>query len=208
MSYFSQYGDEYVRMIFQHIAISASAILIASLIGIILGILASHSKVLEKIFVGLFSTLRIIPSLAILFVLVPLIGTGLPPTIVALVILAFPPILINTIEGIKGVDDSVLEAAKGMGMDRSMIFRKVTFPLAFPVIFSGIRSATVEVIASATLASYIGGGGLGDLIFTGLGLMRFDMLWIGGLTVAALSLLTSFILAKVDKHLRKYEAGR
>lgn len=196
MSYFQEYGNEYVRMIFQHIGISASSVIIASVIGIVLGILATHSKILEKIFVGLFSTLRIIPSLAILFVLVPLVGTGLPPTIIALVILAFPPILINTLEGIRGVNKDVIEAARGMGMDERMIFTKVTFPLAFPVIFSGIRSATVEVIASATLASYIGGGGLGDLIFTGLGLMRFDMLWIGGLTVAALSLITSFVLAE------------
>lgn len=208
MSYFQEYGNEYVQMIFQHIGISASSVLIASAIGIVLGILATHSKILEKIFVGLFSTLRIIPSLAILFVLVPIVGTGLPPTIIALVILAFPPILINTIEGIRGVDPSIIDAARGMGMDEKMIFTKVTFPLAFPVIFSGIRTATAEVIASATLASYIGGGGLGDLIFTGLGLMRYDMLWIGGLTVAALSLITSFILGRIDRHLRKYEAGR
>ena len=99
----------------------------------------------------------------------------------------------------------VIEAAEGMGMSKKRLFFTVKVPLAFPVVFTGIRTAVVEVIASATLAAYIGAGGLGTLIFTGLGLMRNDFLWIGGLSVAILSLGVGFILPLIDKWITRYE---
>lgn len=92
-----------------------------------------------------------------------------------------------------------------MGMSRKRLFFTVKVPLAFPVVFTGIRTAMVEVIASATLASYIGAGGLGDLIFTGLGLMRTDFLWIGGLSVAVLSLGTGYLMDAFAKRMTKQE---
>ncbi len=205
IEYFQTNGLEYLQLILEHIEISALSVLIAIVIAVPVGILATRFKLLEKISTGFFSVLRLIPSLAILIFLVPYLGTGLVPSLTALVILAIPPILMNTIEGIKGVDESIIEAAKGMGMSPSMILNKIILRLAFPTIFAGIKTAVIEVIASATLASYIGGGGLGDLIFTGLGLMRFDLLWIGGLTVAALSLLFGYLLNKVERYVRRYE---
>ena len=99
----------------------------------------------------------------------------------------------------------VIEAVEGMGMSKKRLFFIVKVPLAFPVVFTGIRTAVVEVIASATLAAYIGTGGLGTLIFTGLGLMRNDLLWIGGLSVAILSLGVGFILSLIDKWITRYE---
>ncbi|HBT91827.1 MAG TPA: glycine/betaine ABC transporter permease, partial [Ruminococcaceae bacterium] len=99
----------------------------------------------------------------------------------------------------------ILETAVGMGMDGGDIFRKIRLPLAAPMMLTGIRTAAVEVIASATLASYIGAGGLGDLIFTGLGLYRMDFLLIGGLSVAALSLLVDLILSLAEFGMTKYE---
>ena len=97
----------------------------------------------------------------------------------------------------------MIEAARGLGMSPTQMFWRIQVPLAFPVAFSGIRTASIEVIASASLAAYIGAGGLGVLIYTGIGAMRNDLLWIGGLSVAALSLLTSRLLAAADNLVRR-----
>lgn len=205
--YFATHSIQYIKMVYQHLYISFSAVLLACLIAIPLGILCTKNHYLDIVITRLMNSLRVIPSLAILFVCVPLVGTGLIPALVALLVLAIPPILINTVLGFQSVDPAIIEAATGMGMDARYLFFHIKCPLALPVIFSGIRTATIEVIASATLASYIGGGGLGDLIFTGLGLMRTDLLWIGGLSVALLSLISSYLLSLVDHRLRYYEKG-
>ena len=147
-----------------------------------------------------------IPSLAVLILCVPVLGVGTPPAIgVATTMLAIPPILINTAVGFRSVPAAVIEAALGMGMNRAQLFFSVKCPLAFPLAFAGVRTAATEVIASATLAAYIGAGGLGVLIYTGLGALRSDLLWIGGLSVALLSLLVNRGLALVDARVRRYE---
>lgn len=203
--YFSQHGGEYAQMVLEHIEISALAVLAACVIALPLGVLCARWAPLEKVSVGIVSALRIVPSLAILVVCVPFLGTGMKPTIVALVVLAFPPILINTTLAFRTLPADVLEAARGMGMGPVRTFFTIKVPLAFPTAFAGIRTAVTEVIASATLAAYIGAGGLGNIIFTGLGLMRTDLLWIGGLSVAALSLIAGQLLALIDRRVRKYE---
>ena len=136
--------------------------------------------------------------------LIPLIGTGVFPSVVALTILAIPPILLNTAQAFLTLPASILEAATAMGMSRVMLFFDVKLPLAFPLMFAGIRTATVDVIASATIASYIGAGGLGDIIVTGLALLRSDLLIIGGGSVAMLSLLIGFLLDRWYDHKTKY----
>lgn len=203
--YFSTHTEEYVQMIFQHLEVSLLAMGCAILIAVPLGILCTLCRPLEKISVGVCGTLRIVPSLAILLVLIPFMGTGIRPAVTALIVLAIPPVLINTILAFRELPEEVLEAARGMGMDSRRLFLTIKVPLAFPVVFTGIRTAFVEVIASATLAAYIGAGGLGKLIFTGLGLMRTDLLWIGGLSVAALSLMIGQILHLIERRVRRYE---
>ncbi len=151
-----------------------------------------------------FGFLRVVPSLAILIACIPIIGTGMVPAILALTILAIPPILLNTIQAFLNLPDSTIEAAIAMGMSERMCFFKVKAPLAFPLVFTGIRTAVVEVIASATLAAYIGAGGLGSIIFTGLGLLREDLLIIGGCSVAFLSLITSILLNVIYKRKTRY----
>ena len=138
-----------------------------------------------------------------------MLGVGTPPAVAALTVLAIPPILITTAVAFRSVPAAVIEAALGMGMNRAQLFFSVKCPLAFPLAFAGVRTAATEVIASATLAAYIGAGGLGVLIYTGLGALRSDLLWIGGLSVALLSLLVNRCLALVDARVRRYErAGR
>lgn len=208
IAYFSTHGADYIQMVLEHLNVSVLSLVAAILIAVPLGIACSRSPLLEKVSVGISGILRIIPSLAVLVVCVPILGTGVLPAVVALTVLAIPPILINTALGFRSVPADVLEAARGMGMDERLVFFKIKVPLAFPVSFAGARTAASEVVASATLAAYIGAGGLGQIIFTGLGLMRTDLLVIGGASVAALSLLVGMLLSAIDRRMRPYEFAK
>ena len=204
-AYLSTHWTYFLSMIGRHLEVSALSVVLAMLIAIPLGILCTHSPLLEKASVKFWGMLRIIPSVAILIVLIPVIGTGVVPAVVALTILAIPPILINTAQAFKQLPAPIVEAAVGMGMDARQLFFKIKAPLAFPIVFTGISTAIVEVIASATLAAYIGAGGLGEIILTGLGLMRNDRLWLGGVTVALLSLGTGFLLNVLYRRMTRYQ---
>lgn len=188
-----------------HLAVSLLALLIAVLIGVPLGYLASKSDTGEKLISGPFQVLRVVPSLAILVLLIPIMGTGMPPALVALSILAIPPVLLNTIVGFREVPDFMVECAKGIGMTDKQILWKVRVPQAMPMILAGIRTGLVEVIASATLAAKIGAGGLGEIIFTGLGLNRMDLLLIGGIAVAILSLGCGLIFDLISRRIIRYK---
>ena len=117
----------------------------------------------------------------------------------ALVLLAVPPILMNTVAGLSGVPPFMLETAEAVGMTERQVWRQVRFPLAMPMTLTGVKTAAVEIVASATLAAKIGAGGLGDLIFAGIGLYKTDLLLIGGVSVALLSLSTGLIFALLER---------
>lgn len=191
-------------MVTDHLRISAVSLIIAVLIGVAAGILCVRFKKTEKFITSLFGILRVIPSLAILLLMLPVMGTGTAPAMTALIILAIPPVLINTVTGLQSVPAFMLETAEGMGMKNGQTWTKVRLPLALPLIMTGIKTAAVEIIASATLAAKIGAGGLGDLIFTGIGLFRTDLLIIGGVSVAVLSLLTGLLFGALEKILLKH----
>ena len=187
-----------------HLWISLAALAAAVLIGVPCGYLAADSPGTEKWISAPFHVLRVIPSLAILVLLIPVAGTGALPAVIALTILAVPPVLLNTIVGFRDVPPFMTESAAGMGMTDKEILWKVRIPLAMPMIFAGIRTALVEVIASAALAARIGAGGLGEVIFTGLGLNRTDLLLLGGVLVAALSLLCGGLFDALTRSLMPY----
>ena len=187
-----------------HLWISLAALAAAVLIGVPCGYLAADSPGTEKWISAPFHILRVIPSLAILVLLIPVAGTGALPAVIALPILAVPPVLLNTIVGFRDVPPFMTESAAGMGMTDKEILWKVRIPLAMPMIFAGIRTALVEVIASAALAARIGAGGLGEVIFTGLGLNRMDLLLLGGVLVAALSLLCGGLFDALARSLMPY----
>jgi osmoprotectant transport system permease protein len=192
--YFNENGGQYVEYLIQHLRLSLIALAFAILIGVPLGYISYKHEKLAEFFSTTSQLLRIIPSLAVLFILIPLIGVGELPALIALVFLGVPPILVNTILGFKEIPAVTKEVASGLGMNEKQLMKRIEFPLAMPFILNGIKLSLVEVIASATLATYIGAGGLGTLIFTGLGLYRMDLLVIGGGTVTILSLLSMFIL--------------
>ena len=188
-----------------HLLISMLALLIAGVIGILCGYAASRSSKSEKWISGPFQVLRVIPSLAVLVLLIPVMGTGVKPAVTALTILAVPPVLLNTIVGFRSIPSFLVECAEGIGMTPEEILWKVRVPQAMPMILAGLRTALIEVIASATLAAKIGAGGLGEIIFTGLGLNRADLLLIGGISVAVLSLLCGFLFDRIGRCIMPYK---
>ena len=204
INYFQDNRQSFLLAVNEHLRISIIALFIAVLIGVPLGYLCTRKKIYKKVMVGLFQVLRIIPSLAILFLLVPIVGTGVEPAMIALVLLAVPPILMNTFTAFESVPEFMVETAMGLGMTDFDALIKVKIPLALPVIMAGIRTAAIEIIASATLAAKIGAGGLGQLIFTGLGLNKAHLLIIGGVSVAAISLIVGLLMSLLNRHLFKY----
>ncbi len=203
--YLAQNATSILIQVRDHLVISLLALAIACVIGIPLGYLASRSEKSEKWISGPFQVLRVVPSLAILVLLIPVMGTGVPPALIALSILAIPPILLNTIVGFRDVPPFLIESGRGIGMTDKQILHNVRIPQAMPMILSGVRTGLVEVIASATLAAKIGAGGLGEIIFTGLGLNRMDLLVIGGVAVAILSLGCGLIFDLISRRILRYK---
>jgi osmoprotectant transport system permease protein len=144
----------------------------------------------------------------VLMLLLPLMGSGFAPSLVALTLLAAPPILINTDAGLRGVDAAVIDAARGMGFTPGRMLREVQLPLALPVILAGVRTAAVEVIASATLATFIGGGGLGQFIVAGLALSNNGILLVGAIPIAGLALAAEAGLATAQRALTPERTAR
>ncbi len=186
-----------------HIQLSVLAILIGLAIAFPLGVLASRNRYVSLYSLNGVGVVRAIPSIAILFVAYPYLGIGFKPALVALAALAAPPILINTNVGFRGVDPSLRDAAYGMGMTTPQVLRRIEFPLALPVILAGLRTATVEVIASATLAAYIGANGLGLFIYQGLSVGGLPEILVGAIPVTLLTLGAELILGAGERFSRR-----
>lgn len=181
---------DFTTQLVVHVELSAAALLIAIFIALPAALTVSRSAFASNVVINIANTGRAVPSLAILALVFPLLGFGFAPSLVALVLLAIPPILINASTGIRQVSPQVIDAARGMGLSGAQILRSIQLPIAMPVIFAGIRTSAVQVVASATLATFIGGGGLGELIV--LGFQRNDLaVQIGGsIAVAVLAIIT------------------
>ena len=185
--------------IIEHIQLSFIALFIATLIAVPIAILLTKTKKLSEIVMNIAAVLQTIPSLALLGLMIPIFGIGRLPAIIALVVYALLPILRNTYTGIKEVDPSLIEAAKGIGMKPLRRLTKVELPIAMPVIMAGIRTAMVLIIGTATLAALIGAGGLGDLILLGIDRNNTALILIGAIPAALLAILFDFILRYMAK---------
>jgi osmoprotectant transport system permease protein len=197
--YGQSHADEFWRATTDHLQLSFVALAIAALICIPLGIFTSRFGAVSQVIINIIGVARVIPSIAVLLVLLPVMGVGFAPAVVALSFLAFPPILINTDAGLRGVDRATLEAARGMGMSWWQSLGRVEIPLALPVIIGGLRTATVEVIASATLAAFIGAGGYGNFITQGLAGSDNRVLLVGAVPVALLAVIAELCLAYLQR---------
>jgi osmoprotectant transport system permease protein len=182
-------------LLVEHLAVSAVAVLAAALLAIPLGILLGTTGRGSGAVVVLSNVSRAVPTLALLtlFAVTP-IGFGNEATAIALAVFAFPPILTNTFVGFREVDRDVREAARAMGMRRGQVIRRVDLPLALPLVMTGVRTAAVQVVATATLAALVGGGGLGRIINLGFGQQDYGEIIAGAILVAALALLTEALL--------------
>ncbi|MFG6496689.1 glycine betaine ABC transporter substrate-binding protein [Fictibacillus sp. UD] len=182
----------------QHLFLSLVSILIAAAIAVPLGIFISRRKRVAEPVIGVTAIFQTIPSLALFGFLLPVFGIGSTTAIIALTVYALLPILRNTYTGITGVDKSAVEAGKGMGMTNSQILRMIELPLALPIIMAGLRTATVLTIGVATLAAFIGAGGLGDLIYRGLSTTRNELVLAGAIPAALLAIVFDFILRRIE----------
>ena len=193
----------FLKLLIEHIEISFLAILIAVLIGGIVGILISEFEKASKPALGVINFLYTIPSISMLGFLIPFSGVGNATTVIALTIYALLPMVRSTHTGLTHVDSNILEAAKGMGSTRTQILFKIKIPLAMPVILSGIRNMVTMTIALAGIASFIGAGGLGVAIYRGITTNNAAMTMVGSLLIAVLALVFDFILGFIEKRIAK-----
>jgi osmoprotectant transport system permease protein len=168
-------------------------------VGLPLGLWSARSRWASIALINGFNALRVIPSLAILFLAIPYFGLSFQSAVIALTLLVMPPILINTDVAFRSIDPMIREAAYGMGMNAQQVLQQIEIPLALPVILTGIKTAMVEVIASATLAAFIGAGGLGVFIVRGFALYDPTILLVGAVPVALLAMLAEVALGTLQK---------
>lgn len=200
-AFFQEYGQEIINKTIEHIYISALALGLGIIIAVPVGILLTRTPKAASIVIGFTSALQTVPSLALLALMVPFLGVGVLPAVIALFIYSLLPILRNTYIGMKNVDANYRDVARGMGMTQLQSIVSVEVPIAIPTIMAGIRLAAVYVIAWATLASYIGAGGLGDLIFSGLNNYQPPLIFAGTIPVTILALLADWLLGLLEKKL-------
>ncbi|GGC52744.1 choline ABC transporter permease [Siccirubricoccus deserti] len=185
----------------EHLLLSLVGLAIGIAVALPIGLLVAHRPRLAETAIAAAGAARTIPSLAVLAVLLPLLGVGFTPSVLALALLALPPVLVNTVIGLRGADPAAVQAARGLGLTATQRTLQVELPLALPLIFAGLRIAAVQVVSAAALATFIGGGGLGDLVTQGLALLDTGRMLVGAVAIAALALLTEAGFGLLERQL-------
>jgi osmoprotectant transport system permease protein len=186
--------DAIPARVLEHLGYTVLAVVIAAVIALPLGAIIGHTRRGELAVVGLANGLRALPELGVLVLFVLLLGLGLLPPTLALVLLAIPPMLAGTYSGVAGADPGAVDAARGMGMRESQVLLQVEVPAAVPLVLGGVRFATLQVIATATIAAYVGLGGLGRYILDGFSVRDYPQVLGGALVVALLSVVVELVL--------------
>jgi osmoprotectant transport system permease protein len=191
--------ERFLELLSEHVQLTVVSVVIGLLIALPLAVLASRFDLLAKPLTWLAAIGQTIPSIAILGLMLPFLGTGFVPSLFALTIRAILPIFLNGYVGIRSTDPAVVDAARGMGTSEAQLLLMVQLPLASPVLFAGIQTATVQNIGLATLAAFIGGGGLGDLILQGLAMVDVPVLLAGAVPVALLAMAAEVGLGRLQR---------
>ncbi|WP_158548087.1 ABC transporter permease [Desertihabitans brevis] len=200
----------------QHLLYSGAAVLLAALVAIPLGVVIGHTRRGDAVASGLSNAARAIPTLGLLVLVVTLLGTGAAPVVGALAVLAVPPVLINTVAGFRQADQEAVHAGRALGMTPWQLVRQVELPLATPLIVSGVRSASLQVIATATVAALAAAGGLGRFVVDGqrLGPEGYPQMLAGAVLVALLAIVVDLLLGGLSwqlerrrRHIRREERG-
>lgn len=193
--------DRFLELLGQHIALVGLSVLLAIIVAVPLGILATRNDRAKGYILSVGNVAQTIPTLAIIALVFPLIGIGFRPSLVGLFAYAILPILTNTITGLEDVDIGTVEAARGMGMTDNEILRKIKLPLAVPVIFAGIRTSAVLNVGTAYLAFFIGGGGLGVWVISGINLFNMPQVLAGAIPGALLAITMDTTFALIERRL-------
>lgn len=189
-----------LEMLYQHMVMVALGILLALIIGVPLGILCTKNKKIETIIISIANLIQVIPSLALLALLMIVFGIGFKTVVIALFLYSLLPIIRNTAVGLKEVNKESIEAGNGMGMTRLQLLIKVKFPLSLPFVLAGLRIAMVIAIGIATLAPFIGGEGLGREIISGINLRNSNKIYGGAIIAALLAVVVDYLLGRLQKH--------
>ena len=185
------------QLLLQHLAYTVAAVAIGAVIAIPLGVLIGHTGRGGFLVIGLSNAARAIPSIGLLVLVVLLVGTGFAPTVLVLAVLALPAILTATAAGVAGADPDAVYAARALGMTGGQIVSKVEWPLAVPLVISGLRSATLQVVATATVAAFAAGGGLGQLLISGQRSRDYTQMLAGAVLIAALAILLDLLIGGI-----------
>ena len=188
VAYIGEHRAQFFNLLNQHIQLTAASVVLALAAAIPLAIIASRVVPVARPMTWIAAAGQTVPSLAVLALMLPLLGIGFRPSVAALAIRAFLPIFLNTYVGLRGADAAAVDAARGMGASSAQRLLFVELPLASPIIYAGIQTATVQNVGIATIAAFIGGGGLGELILQGLQMLEPSVLLAGAIPVALLAM--------------------
>ena len=183
----------------EHIKLTAISVGFAILIGVPLGLLISYIKKLNKPILGFANLIQAIPSMALLGFAIPFLGIGTLPAIVMVILYSLLPIIKNTYTGVQGINKLTMEAAKGIGLTKFQILRKVQIPLALPMIMAGVRISAVTAVGLMTMAAFIGAGGLGFLVFSGIRTVNNNQILAGAIPACMLALFVDYLVGMVEK---------
>ncbi len=202
MKWFLNNWDQVAVALWQHIVISFSALAIAFVVSLAVGIWAARDERVFRWAIGISGFLYTVPTLAFLALLIPIVGLGPSNAIICMVAFSLMILIRNVATGIREVPPDAVEAARGMGMSASEVLTRIELPLALPVIVAGLRIATVTVISVAVVAAYVNAGGLGTLIFSGIATDHAPKIWAGALTACALAIAADLSLGRIERLVR------
>ncbi len=201
LQFISDPNNDFLGQTIAYLELCVVAIIVAIVLGVGIGAAVSRSPILAFIAVNLSGLMRAIPAIAFLLAAVPFLGLGFVPAVTALIILGIPPILLNTYTGIRGIDPSIIDSGRGMGMTTRQIVRLIQAPIVLPIVAAGIRTAAVQIVATATLAGFIGAGGYGNYIVDGLNRFRTAEILAGAIPVTVLAMIVEVAMGQLQNAL-------
>lgn len=199
IEFVARYWGQILEMTGEHLFMSASAILISIIIGVPLAVFMTRNHSVAVTVQTLINIIQTIPSISLLLIIMIFLGLGYSTAIVALVLYSLLPIVQNTYAGLENVDKNMIEAGMGMGMTRTQLLTQVKLPLALPIILAGIRIAAVVAVGSATIATFVGAGGLGEMIMRGISTTDDQKILAGAIPAAILVIIVDLLIGKVEK---------
>jgi osmoprotectant transport system permease protein len=207
MTWFLRNWKDVAFGLWEHIAISLTALTIAFALSLVIGMACARREKLYAVVMTISGILYTIPTLAFLAFLIPVVGLGRTNAIITMVAFSLMILIRSVATGIREVPAEVIDAARGMGMNPGQIMRRIELPLALPLIVAGLRVSAVTVISVTVVAAYVNAGGLGTLIFNGIASDHPAKIWAGALTVCALAVVVDLLLALTERKLKRQRAG-